>query len=221
MNTIKKILKQKANIAIIGNAGCGKGVVSRSILAELLSNNKKVLVLEPLGEREYKEFTDALGGNHIFYENVESIDYANKLTTITFPFDKERPEIELIINIINEAEHNGVEAVLIDEAWGYLKDYEKINTDITVQLIINTQFNTDILENENSAKFKTLFKTLFLMGRDHFNIQYTYPKLLELYNINQSIIEYLKIQQPFESIIITESKVIAKNFKVEMTNDSD
>ncbi|KOY65486.1 hypothetical protein AN649_13515 [Clostridium sporogenes] len=216
MNTIKNLLKKENNIAIIGGAGCGKGIVFKSILSDLVSSNKKVLVLEPSGGKEYKQITDSFGGNHIFYKSMNNIDYNNNLTTISFSKDNQCPEIELILRILKGAENNGVEVVLIDEAWNYLKDCAKINTNINVQLIINTQFDTDILGNENSTSFKNLFRTLFLMGKNNYNIHYTYPKLLALYNIDKSVIEYLKTQGYFESIIIRENEIIEKNFKIEI-----
>ncbi|RHW66067.1 hypothetical protein DZC34_05130, partial [Clostridium botulinum] len=80
-----------------------------------------------------------MGGNHILYKNTNNIDYNNNLTTISFSTDNQYPEIELILRILKKAENNGVEVVLIDEAWNYLKNCAKINTNINVQLIINTQ----------------------------------------------------------------------------------
>lgn len=216
MNTIQNILEKKDNIIIIGPVGCGKGVVLKSILTNLVSTNKKVLVLEPLGEKEYKQTTVSLGGNYLVYENTSSIDYSSKLTTISFSTESSRPKIELILSIIKDAENSGVEVILIDEAWDYLKECEKLITNIHVQLIVNTQFDTEILSEENSKNFKELFKVLFLMGQDYYNIHYTYPQLLSLYNVNKSVIEDLKAQQCYESIIIQYKEVIENSFKVKL-----
>ncbi|MCQ4924855.1 hypothetical protein NE686_17265 [Tissierella carlieri] len=54
------------------------------------------------------------------------------------------------------------------------------------------------------------------MGNNDYTIQYIYPKLLTLYNVDKSSIEYLEGQQAFESLIVTEDKVIEKNYKIEL-----
>lgn len=76
-----------------------------------------------------------------------------------------------------------------------------------MQLIVNSQYDMEILTKENSIYFKKLFKTIFLMGCEVYNCV-SYPQLLSLYNANKSDVEDLKAQQRYEGIIIRAGGVV-------------
>lgn len=218
MQLINSLLEKKDNIIIIGEAGCGKGIILKNMVTNLVTNDKKILLLEPLGLTEYKELTDVLDGTYITYQKDKYINFDNNLTTISFPEDlineKGSPKIELLIDIIKDAETKGIEVVLIDEAYKYLKQCKVLFNNISVQLIANTQLDFDILSDSNAIFFSNFFKTVFLMGRAYSNLNYAFPKLLKLYNIEESYIEKLKELDRYESAIISDGKVVKNNFKI-------
>jgi GTPase SAR1 family protein len=212
MNTIENILKKKNNIAIIGQPGSGKTILLGSLLPILVNENKKVLMLEPLGEKEYEKITANLGGKYLVYDTALNIDYDSKLTTISFSTMNNRPTIVLILNLIKEAENKGVDVVLIDEAFDYLKECEKLSDNVHVQLIVNTM-DTHMLDGENGLYFKKLFTTIFLMKLDKPSINLRYLSLLSLYNVEKLVIDYLETirpQQYFENIVIQDMKILRK-----------
>ncbi|MBD8045854.1 ATP-binding protein [Clostridium faecium] len=220
MNTIQSLLQQGSNIAIIGEAASGKSTLLKSILNNLNFNNKKVLILD--NKKEYKQSTLDLDGSYITYDDINNVRYNNKLTTISFSIEDDRPGIELILSLIKKAENEGVEVILIDEAHNYLKECQKLISNVNAQLILSSQFDPCILggecalNKENVINFKNLFNILILMGTHNYNIQ-TWPKLLSLYNIDKLTIEELKSQQCYKNIVIQDKKIIEENFKVPNT----
>lgn len=212
---IQKLLENKSNIAFLGDAGCGKGVAMKKILQELLSNNKKVLVLEPCGEKEYKQITELFGGSYWDYSSLDNISYTNNLTTISLinPLD-DNPnvaDIELVLKIIKEGQSNGIEVVLIDEALNYLMDCKRLRDNIHAQLIVGSQLDFEILNKKNQKDFKELFDTIFLMSPTH-NLQ-LYLGLLDLYNIGNIFIKDLKAHQRYESVVIQDKQLIETHYK--------
>lgn len=209
MDAIESLIVNKDNVALIGGVGCGKTVVLKNILINLVASGKKVLLLDY--KNENKSITICLGGNHEVYNSKNKIYYDNMLTTISFD---NIPRTEDILNIVKDAENKGIETVLIDEAYECLKECDKLSN-VQAQIIASTQFDDEILSEDNSESFKKVFSKLFLMGHNLFDIRVVYPQLLSLYNIDQKVIEDVAAQRRYESVIIKHSEVIETNFKLD------
>jgi hypothetical protein len=108
-----------------------------------------------------------------------------------------------MLRIIKKVEDNGVEAILMEAVWYCLKDCKQINSSINSQLIITTQFDEDILEDQKVVEFKTVF---LVGGADYYN-DHIYPKLLDLYNIDKFMVNLYE-NLCFHSIIIKENQLI-------------
>lgn len=137
MNTVGDLLKKKNNIAIIGSPGCEKRLLFKNILVNLVSNNRKVLVIEINSLRKNEQIILELHGDYILYENISSIDYNKNLINICF-FNI--PKIDFILRLIKEVEDKNVEVILIDGIWLYLEQCKQLISNINIQLIVSSQF---------------------------------------------------------------------------------
>lgn len=224
MKNIQKLLKDKCNIAILGTPDSGTSVLLKNILIELVSANKKVLMLENVKEKSEK-LTTYLGGSYITYPALNRINFNNKLTTVAVNYDinsngNEDIQLENILNIIGEAEKAGVEIILIDKAWICIENCNKLIDKVHTQLIVCSAFYKSIIIeedtpnfNENAINFKHLFNTVIIMGAGSY-LNSIYGKIATLYNIEFD--PSLLGKNCFEGIVIQNKKIIEENLKVSL-----
>lgn len=139
MNKLKNI-NILENLIILGRAGCGKSFLLKQIVVNLIQKDKKTLILEPVGNQEYKQITKQLKGSYNnIHEDIYNVSFDNKLTTINF---SPEPTSLIILESIRQASKNGVDVVVMDEAYSFLDDFDYFCEELkkmNMQIILATQ----------------------------------------------------------------------------------
>lgn len=208
MIDMEKLSLCNDNIAILGNAGSGKSFTLKGILNNTIEKGKKTLMLSQ-EKNEYRDITKYLKGNYFDSSNMTTnLNFDSQLTTVYVDHSRFKVLIDIILS---NAARNGIEVVLIDEAFNYLEECAYLleyTIEHSIQLIVGSQSDISILEKGlNRVYFKKVFKTIVVMQSNMYDG--IYQQLLDLYNIKDTklAIDLIKDKKRWASIIIKDQEI--------------